>query len=413
VKRPSSGWFVELERKQGMVVEYRWREQGRGASQVLGSVGDFPTEKSRWKEVFRLGLDEHNSEPRTIRELVDHWLEKECPETEVDPNERRAFSTRDNYRGYLRKWIVPKWGDYRLNEIKAPEVEEWLASLRYTPRMSQPRVLAGEKASPQRLAPGSRKKIRDTMHIIFEHARRWGWWPEDRINPISKVRQGGTRRGVPARLNVQQLAQLIYQVLRQRERVMVLLDFATGIRRGELAGARWEDCDFAQKVFFPRRSIVKQRVGKLKTEASTKCIPLDDDLIVELLAWRAQTPYNQPGDYIFASPRMLGKQPYWLSRIMQHHIKPAALAAGIPIKGWHTLRHSYTTLLRQNNNDPKVVQDLLRHASQRMTQDVYDTAVSAEKQEANSKVVRLVTRALVPARNGVVNGVAKIAGLVN
>ena len=60
---------------------------------------------------------------------------------------------------------------------------------------------------------------------------------------------------------------------------------------------------------------------------------------------------------------MRGKQPYWMSRIMQHHIKPVAAKTGIEIKGWHTLRHSYTTLLRQNNNNPKVVQGLLRHAS--------------------------------------------------
>ena len=42
----------------------------------------------------------------------------------------------------------------------------------------------------------------------------------------------------------------------------------------------------------------------------------------------------------------------------------------LPLKGWHTLRHSYTTLLRQNGNDPKVVQDLLRHASYSITANV-------------------------------------------
>jgi len=90
---------------------------------------------------------------------------------------------------------------------------------------------------------------------------------------------------------------------------------------------------------------------------------------------------------------------------MQHAIKPLAEQAGIPIKGWHTLRHSYTTLLRQCGNDPKVVQGLLRHASQKMTQDVYDEAVSEEKRKANKKVVRLVTRSKKP-RKGVAKGVA-------
>ena len=84
---------------------------------------------------------------------------------------------------------------------------------------------------------------------------------------------------------------------------------------------------------------MKQRIAKVKTEASKKSIPLDDVLIEELLAWRRETPYAQDSDYVFASPKMRGKQPYWMSRIMQHHIKPVAAKTGIEIKGWHTLRH--------------------------------------------------------------------------
>jgi integrase len=85
---------------------------------------------------------------------------------------------------------------------------------------------------------------------------------------------------------------------------MVLLDLGTGLRRGELSGVRWEDISFEDKVLTPKRSIVKQRIGKVKTEASKKSIPLDDVLIDELLAWRQQTPYADASDYIFASPKM-------------------------------------------------------------------------------------------------------------
>jgi integrase len=82
-----------------------------------------------------------------------------------------------------------------------------------------------------------------------------------------------------------------------------------------------------------------------------------------------------------------------MSKLMQIYIKPVAAQLGIPLKGWHTLRHSYTTLLRQNGNDVKVVQDLLRHSSYGITMNVYDSAVSAEKREAHRNVMRLVTRA--------------------
>jgi integrase len=135
---------------------------------------------------------------------------------------------------------------------------------------------------------------------------------------------------------------------------MVLLDFGTGLRRGELSGVRWEDICFEDKVLTPKRSIVKQRIGKVKTEASKKSIPLDDVLIEELLAWRRETPYAQDGDYVFASAKMRGKQPYWMSRIMQHHIKPVAAKTGIEIKGWHTLRHypDFRTIPGEGRTEP-------------------------------------------------------------
>jgi integrase len=70
-----------------------------------------------------------------------------------------------------------------------------------------------------------------------------------------------------------------------------------------------------------------------------------------------------------------------------------AAKLGIPLKGYpNTPRHSHTTLLRQNGTNPKVVQDLLRHASYQITANIYDSAVSSEKREAHSGVIRLVTR---------------------
>ena len=106
-------------------------------------------------------------------------------------------------------------------------------------------------------------------------------------------------------------------------------------------------------------------------------------MLEELLLWRAKAPYAADSDYIFASAKMKGKQPFCMSRIMQHNIKPVAASLGIPTKGWHTLRYSYTTLLRQNGNNPKVVQDVPRHATYSITANIYDATVSDEKREAH------------------------------
>jgi integrase len=380
-KRQSTGFFSTISRKSGNVLVYRWQGRGpdgtpRKHKRVLGWAKDFRSQAAAWREVKRLGLGQRmEGAPCNFQNLADHWLETECPKDDVDPNGRRAFSTRDNYRSYLRKWILPQWGSFALEEIKAVAVERWLSTLNL------------ESGYP--LAPGTKKKIRDVMHLIYEHSIRWEWM--DR-NPLSAVRQGGQRQSTPRRLSLSELSILIYHALEQRERVMTLLDFGAGLRRGELAGLKWDDIDFVEKTLMPKRSIVKQRVGPVKTKKSMAPMPLADHLITELLAWRRETPYAGDSDYIFASPKKKGTQPYWMSRIMQYHIKPAAAKAGIVIEGWHTLRRSYTTLLRQNNDDPKVVQALLRHSSIKMTLDIYDEAVSEEKQIAHQKVVDLLVQ---------------------
>ena len=48
------------------------------------------------------------------------------------------------------------------------------------------------------------------------------------------------------------------------------------------------------------------------------------------------------------------------------------------------------TLLNANGENPKVVQELLRHPSLKVTTDVYLPAVGPQKREAESKLVRLV-----------------------
>lgn len=56
---------------------------------------------------------------------------------------------------------------------------------------------------------------------------------------------------------------------------------------------------------------------------------------------------------------------------MRHFIQPVAKQLGIGNISWHTFRHTYSTLLHANGEDPKVVQELLRHSSIKVTMDVY------------------------------------------
>ncbi len=148
-----------------------------------------------------------------------------------------------------------------------------------------------------------------------------------------------------------------------------------GLRRGELAGLKWEDLDFNKLNVSVTRSPVDQHVGPVKTEASRKLMPIDEYIAQDLLAWYEVTPYKQPSDYVWVTDAnragaKRGKQPVWLSTVMRDHIQPIARRLGITKKlGWHTFRHTVSSILKANGEDVKVVQELLRHSTSRMTLD--------------------------------------------
>ena len=67
-------------------------------------------------------------------------------------------------------------------------------------------------------------------------------------------------------------------------------------------------------------------------------------------------------------------KPRWQESILEDHLKPAAERAGIGKIGWHTFRHTYSTMLRSLGVDVKVQQELLRHADIRTTLNIYTQA---------------------------------------
>jgi len=174
---------------------------------------------------------------------------------------------------------------------------------------------------------------------------------------------------------------------------MIFLDAVTGIRRGELTGLKWKDVDFVNMLIYVERSVVDQVVGPCKTEASKKPVPFDEYTALDLLAWYRLTPYRGPDDYVFATDsnragKKRGKQPLWLSTVMRYHIQPVVKALGINKHvSWHTFRRTFTSPLTANNENIKVVQELLRQASALITMDVYAQAKMADKRRAQLRVV--------------------------
>ena len=204
------------------------------------------------------------------------------------------------------------------------------------------------------------------------------------------VRQSAKRRTAPAILMPAEIKALI-DGLALREHTLVLLAASTGLRQSEIFGLKWGDIDFAQGAMSVTRSIVYGVVGPCKTESSQKPVPIHPILADSLVQWRERSTYIKPDDWVFASKRYRGRRPYWGQAILRKYIRPVAQRLGIQKRfGWHTFRHTYSTLLRSVGTEFKVMQELLRHSSLRSTLDVYTQAISPAKHAAQAAVLALV-----------------------
>lgn len=368
----------------------------------LGTLDQYKTEAAAERAVrsWRLVINSnqvHAFSGITIQDVIEHFQAKEMTGKGED---RRAWSTRHRYESYLNRWIAPRWGREELSSIKAPVVEEWLEDLQFDTTWRQKKAVraAKRKHETSPLSPASKSRIRGLMSVLFNHAIRWGFTD---LNPISGpnkgsgVRQSSKRMSTPDILEVEEFQQILGR-LQLRERLLVFLAMATGLRQGELAGLQWRDIDSENLLIDVNKSVVHQVVGRCKTEASKKPVPLDEYTAQDLREWYRETPYRQPDDWVFASNsnragNKKGKQPLWLQTIMRYHIQPVVQELGIKKRvSWHTFRRTFSTLLKANGEDVKVVQELLRHASSRITMDVYAQAMTPAKRAAQQKVVEMV-----------------------
>lgn len=369
------GSLIRSGRKRGPDVwQFRWADRGPDGKRiyrkrVIGTVCQYPDTDAARKAVTGL-LREINPNPlqrcpipMTIAEICDHFIQRELSKD----NTWRSYSTKKAYKVYLKKWIIPQWGNIPLSEVRTMGVESWLRRLP--------------------LAKSSCAKIRGLLSVLFNHACRYELF--DR-NPIRLVRQGAKRRSSPSVLTPFEIKALL-SGLGLRERVLVLLAASTGLRQSELFGVKWGDIDFAQNTMNVVRSIVYGVVGPCKTESSQKPVPVQPPVLEALREWRQICRYNGSGDWVFASRRHQGRKPIWGQAILRRYIRPTAQRAGIQKRfGWHTFRHTYSTLLRSVGTEFKVMQELLRHSSLRSTLDVYTQAISPAKHAAQAAVLALV-----------------------
>src|SRR5437773_11749435 len=293
LERYQNGCLQKITRKDGVERwQFRWLTKGadgisRERKKTIGRVKEYPENSKKLQDLIaglRLNINTDGPTELTcvnMSEAVEHYKIHELADYGRDG---KAYSTRNRKTLVLNRWVLPHWGKVELRAIKTVAVEQWLKTL-VTTKFGEPKPLAG----------GTREKIRDAMSSIFNHAIRWEFTDRNPIRgPVkgSGVRVSGKREQIPDILEVEEM-QLLLGALEVRERTLVFLDMGLGLRRGELAGIKWEDVNFEKLSIDVTRSVVDQQVGDTKTEVSRKPVPIDGSLARDLCAWREATPYRE------------------------------------------------------------------------------------------------------------------------
>lgn len=211
-----------------------------------------------------------------------------------------------------------------------------------------------------RLAASSARVELIALKIFFRHLAGKGLVAVDPAEPIDPPR---LEKYLPDTLNEPSVARLLESVdytmpLARRDRAMLELLYASGLRVSELTGARLEN------LFLEEGAIRVTGKG-----SKTRIVPVGSAARETITAYlegeRPALVSRHSGSEIFLSNR--GKK-LTTTRVWQI-VKERAKMAGIESNVYpHLLRHSFATHLLGNGADLRVIQELLGHADIATTQ---------------------------------------------
>jgi integrase len=382
-RRHQQGTLTRINTGEGIWWEIRFVDHTPGNPKrprfLVGPLASFPTPAaaSRAAQPIRDTFNRSGGNPlltsrRTFGDLIDRYLAEELPP---------SHSAQRGYKKMIRCHIRPRWGTTPIAGVKAQEVRAWLRELE---------LLDGGVMSSR-----YRGHLHDMMRRLFRCGMLWEWVAAE-TNPMSLFSlEGSTKReSEPGILSVEQFQRILAQAPEAHLRVMLIAVMCLGVRVSEMLALKWADFDFNLGIVRIRRAIVEGHVGKVKTIHSKKPLPLDYLLIQAFFEWRAQTPFSDPEDWVFANST--GENPHQASTIQTRVLIPIGKTIGLGFSlGWHTFRHSYKSWMDQAEVPLTVQRDLMRHADIRTTAQIYGQVRLEELRGANSDVVKLAMKDVI------------------
>ena len=168
---------------------------------------------------------------------------------------------------------------------------------------------------------------------------------------------------------------------------MYYIELATGLRRGELLGLKWQDIDWKNGIIKVRRQVARvdgQIVeAPLKTKNSYRAVSISPQAIEVLREQKCKTN----DQYVFPSPNGGPISPDSVNNMLKRVLE----RAGIPKVRFHDLRHTFATIALQNGVDIKTVSGMLGHFSAGFTLDTYAHVTTSAQKEAAATIGNILS----------------------
>lgn len=258
-------------------------------------------------------------------------------------------STVDCYNSLMKTYLLPRFGEMPLRDIKPLHISEFLEGLH-------------EKS------PNTVKVLYAMLRVMFSLACDYELIEQSPVK--AKLHKPDVEKAEKPTLNPPQI-RAILDHLGERERLFALLIAVTGMRVGEAQALRWVDFDESRREITITHTLYKRRLKPPKTAASLRTLRLHPSVCYLLAAHKAQSDFAGDGDFIFCREEGM---PLYQARLREHlyrAMKAAGITPGKQTHGFHIFRHTAGSLLYARSRDLKLVQGALGHSDIATTSDVY------------------------------------------
>lgn len=331
---------------------------------VLGKTQAEVKEKLKKALVESGQIDFTKSGKYTVGTWMDEWFEN-VAKIKVRP------SSHQTYKGYIDNHIKPNIGDIPLEKLTTMDLQKLYRKLLTRGRVER----IGAENQPSGL---SAKTVRNINQVISSAMDLAVAQKIITTNPTNACELPKVEHREMQTIPEEQLQAFLNEARATGVYEMYYIELATGLRRGELLGLKWQDIDWKNGVIKVKRQIARVD-GKiveapLKTKNSYRTVTISPQAI-EVLREQKRKTNDQ---YVFPSPNGGPISPDSVNNMLKRVLE----RAGIPKVRFHDLRHTFATIALQNGVDIKTVSGMLGHFSAGFTLDTYAHVTTSAQKEA-------------------------------